>query len=163
MLTTLTVILLIAMFIVWKTVIIVPMREMCIVERLGKFRAVLEPGFHFLIPFFDRVAYRHEAREQVPALVRLGGPRESRPVALGRIGGQGELGNQQQFAADITKTQIHPSLSVCENPKCEQTLQQPNSFPLRVAALHTHEHSEPSANAGNSLALHDDVRVAHSL
>lgn len=65
MLTTLTVFLLIAMFIVWKTVIIVPMREMCIVERLGKFRAVLEPGFHFLIPFFDRIAYRHETREQV--------------------------------------------------------------------------------------------------
>ncbi len=65
MLTTLTVILLIAMFIVWQTVIIVPMREMCVVERLGKFRAVLEPGLHFLIPFFDRVAYRHEAREQV--------------------------------------------------------------------------------------------------
>lgn len=65
MLTTLTVILLIAMFIVWQTVIIVPMREMCLVERLGKFRAVLEPGIHFLIPFFDRVAYRHEAREQV--------------------------------------------------------------------------------------------------
>ena len=65
MLTTLTVILLIVMFIVWKTVIIVPMREMCVVERLGKFRAVLEPGIHFLIPFFDRVAYRHEAREQV--------------------------------------------------------------------------------------------------
>ena len=35
MLTTLTVLILIAMFIVWKTVIIVPMREMCIVERLG--------------------------------------------------------------------------------------------------------------------------------
>ena len=63
MLTILTVILLIGMFVVWKTVIIVPMREMCIVERLGKFRAALEPGFHFLIPFFDRVAYRHEARE----------------------------------------------------------------------------------------------------
>ncbi len=65
MLTTLTVILLIAMFVVWRTVIVVPMREMCVVERLGKFRAVLEPGIHFLIPFFDRVAYRHEAREQV--------------------------------------------------------------------------------------------------
>jgi regulator of protease activity HflC (stomatin/prohibitin superfamily) len=65
MLITLTVFLLIVMFIIWKTVIIVPMREMCIVERLGKFRAALDPGFHFLIPFFDRIAYRHEAREQV--------------------------------------------------------------------------------------------------
>jgi regulator of protease activity HflC (stomatin/prohibitin superfamily) len=65
MLTTLTVILLIALFIVWQTVVVVPMREIYIVERLGKFRTALEPGIHFLIPFFDRIAYRHEAREQV--------------------------------------------------------------------------------------------------
>jgi len=43
----------------------VPMREAVVIERLGKFRAVLTPGFHFLIPFFDRIAYRHETREQV--------------------------------------------------------------------------------------------------
>ena len=36
-----------------------------IVERLGRFRAGLDPGFHFLIPVFDRVAYRHDIREQV--------------------------------------------------------------------------------------------------
>ena len=41
------------------------MREVCVIERLGKFRAVMQPGVHFLIPFFDRVAYRHETREQV--------------------------------------------------------------------------------------------------
>jgi len=41
------------------------MREVCVIERLGKFRAIMKPGLHFLIPFFDRVAYRHEVREQV--------------------------------------------------------------------------------------------------
>jgi regulator of protease activity HflC (stomatin/prohibitin superfamily) len=41
------------------------MKEVCIVERLGKFRAIMQPGLHFLIPFIDRVAYRHETREQV--------------------------------------------------------------------------------------------------
>ena len=35
------------------------------VERLGKFKSVLAPGFHFLVPFFDRIAYRHEIREEV--------------------------------------------------------------------------------------------------
>ena len=39
------------------------MRELCVIERLGKFRSTLEPGLHFLIPFVDRVAYRHETRE----------------------------------------------------------------------------------------------------
>ena len=48
-----------------KTFVVVPMRENVVVERLGKFRAVLPPGFHFLIPFFDRIAYRHDMREQV--------------------------------------------------------------------------------------------------
>jgi len=57
--------LLFLLFIILKLVLVVPMREVCVVERLGKFRAVMQPGLHFLIPFFDRVAYRHETREQV--------------------------------------------------------------------------------------------------
>ena len=65
MLATLTFILLGLLIIVLKLVLIVPMREVCVIERLGKFRAVMQPGLHFLIPFFDRVAYRHETREQV--------------------------------------------------------------------------------------------------
>ena len=65
MFTAFTILLLIVGFIVWKTVVIVPMREARVVERLGKFRKVLTPGMHFLIPFFDRIAYRHETREQV--------------------------------------------------------------------------------------------------
>ena len=53
------------LFILWHTVAIIPMRESLVIERLGKFRKVLEPGFHFLIPFFDNIAYRHEIREQI--------------------------------------------------------------------------------------------------
>ena len=45
--------------------VIVPMRESFVIERLGKFRSVYQPGLHYLIPFFDRIAYRHEIREQV--------------------------------------------------------------------------------------------------
>ena len=56
--------LLIVGFVLFKLVLVVPMREMCVVERLGKFRGILEPGLHFLVPFVDRVAHRHEAREQ---------------------------------------------------------------------------------------------------
>ena len=33
------------------------------VERLGKFHAVLTPGLNFIIPFIDRVAYRHSLKE----------------------------------------------------------------------------------------------------
>lgn len=65
MLATITFALLGLLFILVKLVLIVEMREVCVIERLGKFRAVKQPGLHFLIPFFDRVAYRHETREQV--------------------------------------------------------------------------------------------------
>ena len=65
MLAILTFSLLVILFIVLKLVLIVPMREVAIIERLGKFKAVMEPGLHFLIPFVDRVAYRHDVREQV--------------------------------------------------------------------------------------------------
>lgn len=45
--------------------IIVEMREEVIQERLGKYKKTLKPGFHFMIPFVDRAAYRQEMREQV--------------------------------------------------------------------------------------------------
>ena len=59
-----TIAFIIGLFVLYNLILIVPMRERCVIERLGKFRAGLEPGFHFLIPFFDRVAYRQETREQ---------------------------------------------------------------------------------------------------
>ena len=65
MLATVTFAFLALLFIVVKLVLVVQMKDVCVIERLGKFRAVLQPGLHFLIPFIDRVAYRHETREQV--------------------------------------------------------------------------------------------------
>ncbi|PJB79729.1 MAG: paraslipin [Acidobacteria bacterium CG_4_9_14_3_um_filter_49_7] len=46
-----------------KTVRIVPQRQAYIVERLGKYRATLEAGFHILVPFADRVSYIHSLKE----------------------------------------------------------------------------------------------------
>lgn len=57
------VILLITFF--WKLVLIVPMREEVIKERMGKFVAVLKPGLHFMVPFIDNDAYHREMRERV--------------------------------------------------------------------------------------------------
>ncbi len=42
---------------------IVPQQEAIVVERLGRFHTVLTPGLNFLIPFVDRVAYRHTLKE----------------------------------------------------------------------------------------------------
>lgn len=48
-----------------KCVRIVPQRTVIIVERLGKYHATLEPGFHLLIPFIDKAAYTHSLKEMV--------------------------------------------------------------------------------------------------
>lgn len=42
---------------------VVPQQEAWIVERLGKFHAVLNPGLNLIIPFIDRVAYKHSLKE----------------------------------------------------------------------------------------------------
>ncbi len=60
-----TVFIVIVLLVLWRTISIVPNHQNYVKERLGKFQKVLMPGFHFMIPIFDRVAYRHEIREQV--------------------------------------------------------------------------------------------------
>ena len=52
-------------FLFVKYVRIVPQNEAYVVERLGKYNATLISGFHLLLPFLDRVAYRHTLKEQV--------------------------------------------------------------------------------------------------
>jgi len=42
---------------------IVPQQFAYVVERLGKFHAVLEPGLNLIIPFMDRIAYMHSLKE----------------------------------------------------------------------------------------------------
>ncbi len=42
---------------------VVPQQTAWVVERLGKFHAVLNPGLNIIIPFIDRVAYRHSLKE----------------------------------------------------------------------------------------------------
>lgn len=47
-----------------QTIKIVPQRAAFIVERLGKYYQTLEAGFHILIPFIDKVSYKHSLKEQ---------------------------------------------------------------------------------------------------
>src|SRR6266568_1605912 len=42
---------------------VVPQQNAWVVERLGKFHQVLDPGLNIIIPFLDRVAYRHSLKE----------------------------------------------------------------------------------------------------
>lgn len=57
------VILIVAVIFVFKTVYVVPQQHAWIVERLGKYHATMGPGLHMIVPFIDRLAYRHELKE----------------------------------------------------------------------------------------------------
>ncbi len=48
-----------------KSAVIVPQKSEFIIERLGKYSNTLGAGFHLLIPFLDRVAYRFSLKEEV--------------------------------------------------------------------------------------------------
>ena len=48
----------------FKCVRIVPQKQAFIVERLGKYHNTLEAGLHILVPFIDKVSYRHTLKEQ---------------------------------------------------------------------------------------------------
>ena len=53
-----------AVFVIAKTAIVVPQQAAYVVETLGRYSRTLQAGFHILMPFVDRVAYRHELKEQ---------------------------------------------------------------------------------------------------
>ena len=42
---------------------VVPQQNAWVVERLGRYHATLEPGLNIIVPFVDRVAYRHSLKE----------------------------------------------------------------------------------------------------
>jgi len=53
----------IAIIFIVRTFKIVPQQNAWVVERLGKFDRTLTPGLKFLVPFVDRVAYKHSLKE----------------------------------------------------------------------------------------------------
>ena len=57
-------ILLLVVVAMFKTAVVVPQRSENVVERLGKYITTLTAGFHILIPFFDKVAYKRVLKEE---------------------------------------------------------------------------------------------------
>jgi regulator of protease activity HflC (stomatin/prohibitin superfamily) len=47
-----------------RTAVVVPQQSGYVVENLGKYSRTLRAGFHILIPFVERIAYRHSLKER---------------------------------------------------------------------------------------------------
>ena len=57
------VVLVVAVVFVARSFKIVPQQHAWVVERLGKYDRTLTPGLKFIVPFIERVAYRHSLKE----------------------------------------------------------------------------------------------------
>jgi len=63
---------LLLLFVLFKTAVVVPQQSAYVVERLGRYSATLNAGFHLLVPFVDAIRYRHSLKEtalDIPAQV----------------------------------------------------------------------------------------------
>jgi regulator of protease activity HflC (stomatin/prohibitin superfamily) len=53
----------VVLVIVAKTAIVVPQQNAYVVEYLGRYRKTIQAGFHILIPFVEKIAYKHNLKE----------------------------------------------------------------------------------------------------
>ena len=51
------------LIVIARTAIVVPQQSAFVVEYLGKYRKTIQAGFHILVPFVEKVAYRHSLKE----------------------------------------------------------------------------------------------------
>ncbi len=51
------------LFVISRVAVVVPQQSAYVIERLGKYSRTLQAGFHILVPFVERVAYRHSLKE----------------------------------------------------------------------------------------------------
>src|SRR5262249_55954586 len=64
---TLYVVLILALavvIVIAKTATVVPQQSAYVIESLGRFSRVLQAGFHILMPFVERIAYKHKLKEE---------------------------------------------------------------------------------------------------
>jgi regulator of protease activity HflC (stomatin/prohibitin superfamily) len=57
------ILIIIAIIFAVKAIKVIPQQTAWVIERLGKFHKVLNPGLNFIIPFIDKVAYKHSLKE----------------------------------------------------------------------------------------------------
>ena len=53
----------VAIIVIVKTAVVVPQQSAYVIENLGKYSRTLKAGFHILIPFIEKVAYKHTLKE----------------------------------------------------------------------------------------------------
>jgi regulator of protease activity HflC (stomatin/prohibitin superfamily) len=58
------VIALLALIVIARTAVVVPQQSAYVVENLGRYSRTIQAGFHILVPFIERIAYKHNLKEE---------------------------------------------------------------------------------------------------
>jgi len=53
-----------AIIVIAKTAVVVPQQSAYVVENLGRYSRTVQAGFHILVPFIERIAYKHNLKEE---------------------------------------------------------------------------------------------------
>ncbi len=103
-----------------------------------------------------------DIEESLPGC-RVGGGRETRPVATAGIGRQRELRDQEQAACNIPDRAIHLARLVGKDAQGKDLIEQFSRGGLGIAFFGAHEDKKPLADRANRIAGHDDARFGHAL
>jgi regulator of protease activity HflC (stomatin/prohibitin superfamily) len=52
------------LIVIAKTAVVVPQQSAYVVENLGRYSRTIQAGFHILVPFIERIAYKHNLKEE---------------------------------------------------------------------------------------------------
>jgi regulator of protease activity HflC (stomatin/prohibitin superfamily) len=55
---------LLVLIVIAKTAVVVPQQSAYVVENLGRYSRTIQAGFHILVPFIERIAYKHNLKEE---------------------------------------------------------------------------------------------------
>jgi regulator of protease activity HflC (stomatin/prohibitin superfamily) len=99
-----------------KSIIVIPAGHVAIVERLGKYFRSLPPGLHVLVPFTDRIAFRHRTDPQREELSAVSITHDNRPVrivaalhfqVLDPVKASYATASYLEFLRELTRTTLH--------------------------------------------------------
>jgi len=104
-----------------------------------------------------------QAVEQPASGFRVGGGREAGPQTLAGVGGQSELGHQQNATVDIADAQVHLAPGVAEYTVGQQTFREAARLIRRIALLDRDQRQQTPADAAHGGSIDADFGFRDAL
>src|SRR5690554_5469095 len=105
----------------------------------------------------------HEVIAHCLTVLGWRGGSETRPIAFVSVGSQGELAHDQQAAAYVLNTAVHPAVFVGKDAQLEYFLQQDVCLCMCIGRLGAEQNQQAGADAANELALYGHARLRNAL